>query len=93
MPDLTESMMPTLDIDKHLKTLRNMRPTTDPAILAASSDRGKAVASQHAAAANAIAAMIDAYRVNGFSAGEAVFALYNDMIEPMMELPIINTSE
>lgn len=92
MAELTESMMPSIDIDKHLKMLRNMRPTTDPAVLAAASERGKAVAPAQSAAANAIAAMIDAFRINGYSAGEAVGVLYG-MVEPMLELPVIDTTE
>lgn len=84
-------MMPTIDIDRHLSSLRRMQQSTDPAVQAAASERGKAVAPDHCAAAHAIADMIDTYRTNGYSAGEAIFAIYS-MIEPIMEVPIIDTN-
>jgi hypothetical protein len=88
--ELTEAMMPNVDIDAHLKMLRNMRPSTDPAILAKSSARGRAVAPAHCTAAHALADMIDNYRIQGYSAGEAVQAIVS-MIEPLATMPVINT--
>jgi hypothetical protein len=88
--ELTEAMMPNTDIDAHLKMLRNMRPSTDPAVLAKSSARGRAVAPSHCDTAHAIANMIDNYRIQGYSAGEAVAAIIG-MLEPLATMPVIST--
>jgi len=88
--ELTEAMMPSTDIDAYLKQLRAMRPSTDAAILAAASERGKAVAPAHCDLAHAIADMVDAYRGNGYSVGEAVRVIV-EMLDPLAFMPVIDT--
>lgn len=91
MAALTEDMFSDVDIDAHLSKLRRMKPSTDPAILASASPRGKAVAKNYADTAHAIADFIDAYRVNGYGAGEAVQSIWSAFLEPISSVPVIDT--
>ena len=92
MPELSESMMPSVDIEAHLKHLRRLTQSTDPDVLANASPRGKACAPAYVKVAHDIADMIDVYRINGFSAGEAVQAIWSDFLDPIASVPVIDTT-
>lgn len=93
MTDLNKTQFPTVDIEAHIKRLRNMQKATDPAILAKATTRGKAVAPAYCNVAHAIADMIDEYRINGFSAGEAVQTIWDSFLDPIASVPVIDTDE
>ncbi len=89
--DLDTSMMPAADIDAHLRRLRQLSPSTDPAVLGTASDRAKAVTPSLVNLAHALADCIDSYRANGYSAGEIVLYIHDLMLGPLLEAPVINT--
>lgn len=92
MTDLSEAMFPAADIDAHLKHLRGLAPSTDPEAIARATTKGKAVASAYCETAHAIANMIDTYRVNGYSAGEAVQSIWESFLDPIASVPVIDTT-
>lgn len=93
MDDLSKIQFPTVDIEAHVRRLRNMQPATDPAVLAKATVRGKAVAPAYIETAHAIADMIDVYRINGYSAGEAVQVIWEMFLDPIASVPVIATTE
>lgn len=92
MAELSEKMFPKSDIEAHLKLLRRMQPQTDPAKQAKAEPRALATAPAYCTLATAVADFIDAYRVNGYSAGEAVQAIWEHMLDPIADAPVIKTS-
>lgn len=93
MDDLSKIQFPTVDIEAHVKRLRSMKKSDDPAILAKTSIRSQAVAPAFCDVGHAIANMIDEYRINGFSAGEAVQTIWESFLDPIASVPVINTTE
>lgn len=93
MDDLSDVKFPAVDIDAHLKHLRLLTPSKDPARLAATAPKAKAVAPQFCEAAHAVANLIDAYRINGFSAGEAVQTIWDQFLDPIASVPVIKTDD
>ncbi len=90
--DFDDSAMPTSDIDAHLRHLRRMTVSTDPKVLADSTPESKAVAPSFVALAHAFANCVDSYRAHGYSAGTVVAIIQAQLIEPINDLPIIDSS-